>query len=160
MFSLIWDIEDLKQLYDIARKLRTEISTILDVFSFPRAIQQEYNLSRKLGFVRSKLMEVLKGLYSFKRTPATHIFVYMISSALRNRKPYALPVQCVPYSTLTERDMRRMVNGIVAEMVSHGMKVAGKHLCIIISLINSEFFMCVIHAYISYYILTLRIFIL
>ena len=142
MFSLIWDIEDLKQLYDIARKLRTEISTILDVFSFPRAIQQEYNLSRKLGFVRSKLMEVLKGLYRFKCTPATHIFLYMISSALRNRKPYALPVQCVPYSTLTERDMRRMVNAIVAEMVSHGMKVAGKHLCIyLLSILN---FLCVL----------------
>ena len=73
-------------------------------------------------------MEVLKDLYRFKRTPATHIFVYMISSALRNQKPYALPVQCVPYSTLMERDMQRMVNA--TEMVSHGMKVAGKNLCI------------------------------
>ena len=75
--------------------------------------------------MRSNLTEVVKGLYKFKQTPATHVFVYMVSSALRNRKPYALPIQCIPYSSLKEGDMRKMIDAIVGEMVSLGMKVAG-----------------------------------
>ena len=50
----------------------------------------------------------------------------MISSELRNHKPYAVPVQCVPYAGLRESDMRRMVSYLVQEMVQMGMKVAGK----------------------------------
>ena len=36
----------------------------------------------------------------FKRIPATHIFVLMISSDTRDKKPYALPVQWFPYAGL------------------------------------------------------------
>ena len=46
----------------------------------------------------------------FRRKAATHIFVIMISSELRNRKPYALPVQCIPYAGLNEESMRRLIN--------------------------------------------------
>ena len=125
MLSLIWDIEELKRLNEEGRKLRTEILLALDVLSMPQAVQHQHNLRRKLGVVRSSLSEVIKGLYKFKRTQATHVFVFMVSSALRNRKPYALPIQCVPYSSLKEGDIRRMVNCIMAEMLTLGMKVAG-----------------------------------
>jgi len=46
---------------------------------------------------------------------------------LRNQKPYALPVQCIPYAGLKETDIRQLVSALVKEMVSHGMNVAGKH---------------------------------
>ena len=99
MFSLISDIEDLKRLNEEGRKLRTEVSTALDILILPEAAQRDYNVRRKLGGVRSKLRELLRGLYRFKRTPASHVFVFMVSSALRDRKPYALPVQCIPYAS-------------------------------------------------------------
>ena len=54
------------------------------------------------------------------------MFVFMISSVLRNQKPYALPVQCIPYAGLRETDIRRLVSALVREMVGRGMKVAGK----------------------------------
>jgi len=38
------------------------------------------------------------GLSRQKRTAATHLFVVMISPEGRQRKPYALPIQCVPYT--------------------------------------------------------------
>ena len=59
-------------------------------------------------------------------SPATHIFVLMISSGLRDKKPYAVPVQFFPYAGLKEVDMRRIVTQLVKEMVRNGMKVAGK----------------------------------
>ena len=53
----------------------------------------------------------------------------MISSDLRDCKPYALPVQCLPYAGMNEETIRRLVNELLMEMVGYGMKVAGE-LCI------------------------------
>ena len=51
------------------------------------------------------------------------MFVLMISSELRNKKPYAVPVQCIPYAGMRESDIRQLINLLIKEM---GMKVAGK----------------------------------
>ena len=59
-------------------------------------------------------------------SPATHIFVLIISSELRDKQPYAVPVQFFPYAGLKEVDMRRIITQLVKEMVRNGMKVAGK----------------------------------
>lgn len=88
-------------------------------------MRRHHNLARKLGSIRAQMRDVVKGLYHFKHTPATHVFVFMISSALRDKKPYALPVQCLPYAGLKESDMRRMVSALAQEMHNQGMKVAG-----------------------------------
>ena len=60
------------------------------------------------------------------KTSYPHV-VFMISSVLCNQKPYALPVQCIPYAGLKETDIFRLVSALAKEMVSHGMNVAGKH---------------------------------
>ena len=49
----------------------------------------------------------------------------MISSDLRNCKPYALPIQCLPCAGLKEVDIRRMVSHIAKEMTAQHMSVAG-----------------------------------
>ena len=51
---------------------------------------------RKLSGLREQLCSMLQGVYRFQRSPATHI-VIMISTESRSKKPYAQPVQCVPY---------------------------------------------------------------
>ena len=51
----------------------------------------------------------------------------MVSSELRNHKPYAVPVQCIPYAGLKESDSRRMVTMLVQEMHMLKMKAAGKN---------------------------------
>ena len=66
----------------------------------------------------------MQGLYHFRQQPATHCFVRMINSALHNKKPYAVPIQCVPYATMKESDMKRLVRNIVKEMTTKSMKVA------------------------------------
>ena len=50
----------------------------------------------------------------------------MISSEHRNCKPYAVPVQCIPYAGLNEDNLRRLITELVKEMADNGMKVAGR----------------------------------
>ena len=69
-------------------------------------------------------MMVQKGVYRFRCCAAGHIFVIMISSG-HTKKPYAYPVQCIPYASLTDNECRKLMDGIIAEMKRH-MKVAGR----------------------------------
>lgn len=98
MFSLTWDINELTHLVAEYRQLHVDLATALDIVSSPNTMQQHLNLPRKLGSIRKKRVELIKSITRFKRKPATHIFVFMISSELRDKKPYALPVQCFPYA--------------------------------------------------------------
>lgn len=133
MLSLLWDLEELNHLNQEARALTTAISVALDVLAMPQTAQRKHNLPRQLGSIRTKVCEVIKGVYHFKRTPATHSFVMMISSALRDRKPYAIPIQCFPYAGLKESDMRRLVTSIVEVMTREGMQIAGNDVLYLIS---------------------------
>ena len=49
----------------------------------------------------------------------------MISTEERNRKPYALPVQCLPYKGLKDSEIWDIGNKVIQEMHKRGMKVAG-----------------------------------
>ena len=54
----------------------------------------------------------------FRRNPAIRIFVLMISCDARDKKPYALPVQCLPYADLKEIEVHRLVSNLSKEMVT------------------------------------------
>ena len=118
MYSLLWDLDDLKRLIDEGRQLCADISITMDIVSKSKN-------EKTPGLLRAQMRDVVKGHYRFKRTPATHVFVFMISSALRDKKRYALPVQCLLYAGLKESDMGRMVSALLQEMHNQGMKVAG-----------------------------------
>lgn len=127
MFALSWDIKELTQLSIEVRSLREDIAAAVDVLSSPATNQQQLNLPRMLCSIRKNRANIITRITRFRRQPATHIFVLMISTELRNQKPYALPVQCVPYAGLKEADIRMLINKLVTEMVALGMKVAGTH---------------------------------
>ena len=134
MFALTWDIQELTQLNTDGRTLRIDLATALDIISNPDADHQQLNLPRKLGSIRKRQAELIRRTTKFKRKPATHIFVLMISTELRDQKPYAVPVQCIPYAGLKEGDIRRIVNELVKEMVARKMNVAGIHNLLVILL--------------------------
>lgn len=50
----------------------------------------------------------------------------MISPEERNKKPYALPVQCLAYDSLPDETVRSISNALIQEMSTRGMKVAGE----------------------------------
>ena len=85
----------------------------------------EENIPSQLSNVRQKLVSYIKGVTRHQRTQATHILVFMISSEERRKKPYALPMQCVPYKTLTDSKIRSLANEIVSKMKKRKMNVAG-----------------------------------
>ena len=49
----------------------------------------------------------------------------MISPESRNKKLYPVPVQCIPYSSMSEDTIRGLANRLIAEMSARGMRVAG-----------------------------------
>ena len=70
----------------------------------------------------------LHNLYAKKRQPAaTHVLVFLVSEERRNKKPYALPVQYIPYKSIKDQHVRDYVNKIKEAMVSAGMKPVGKY---------------------------------
>lgn len=101
-----------------------DLAALLNSMQLSEADQAKKNIPRKLSSIRERLLEVTQRVFRFKDVAASHVFVMMISSELRNKKPYAVPIQCLPYAGLKETDMRSMV---VQEMVKQGMKVAGKY---------------------------------
>ena len=73
----------------------------------------------------SHLCCFIEGVTRSRRIPATHLLVFMISPEDRQQKPYALPVQCVPYTGMPEHVIQTLANKVIREMNARGMKVAG-----------------------------------
>ena len=126
MFAIAWKVEELKRLCAECRSLHTELNATMDLIRDPDTDFEQSNIPRQLTDLRRRLSASLKATYKYKRTPASHVFVFMISPEQRNQKPYALPVQCIPCASLKESDIRRLTSELAAEMVKRGMKVVGK----------------------------------
>lgn len=128
MFAICWEIDELNSLVESGRQVLVDIKTALDITSGSDADIQSANLPRRLSKLKTKMIDFAKCLSKFKRTPATHVFVIMVSSELRQRKPYALPVQCLPYCGLNEKDIRRIISNLINEMVKASMSVRSESL--------------------------------
>ena len=76
--------------------------------------------------VKAEYATYLKNLFKKKRTAATHILVIAIADEQRNRKPYALPVQYLPYKSLRDKDVRDLTEPIKASLTEAGLHVIGK----------------------------------
>jgi len=55
----------------------------------------------------------------------------MISIEDSCKKPYALPVQCIPYKGMGDLKLRELANKIIHEMVKRKMNVAGRYFTMI-----------------------------
>ena len=147
MFAIAWQLEELKQLCTECRSLHTELNVTLELVCDPDTDFQQSNIPRRLTNLRERLSAVVKASSKYRRQPASHVFVFMISPEQRNQKPYALPVQCIPCTSLKEGEIRRLTTEIVAEMVKRGMKVVGKLtvcVCVCVCAYTCTC-MCVIH---------------
>ena len=85
-------------------------------------------------------------LQGVQRTAATHVFVFMLSTESRSRKPYSLPVQCLPIRGLRDRTVSDLLNKIILCMKERNMNVAG--MCII-SNIHVNIFIIIIIGFTS-----------
>ena len=127
MFELGWEIEELEKLNQTGRKLLVDIRSLCVKYSAPLYGDVDENMPKCLRSFCTDLTQFIKNIVVHQREPATHIFVFMISPEERNKKPYALPIQCIPYTGIKEENIHQFVTKIVKEMHLRNMKIAGIH---------------------------------
>lgn len=81
---------------------------------------------RAINSFKSRLLKYLKDLYSKKRVVAGYVLVFMIADELRNMKPYAVPIQFITYSSITDSKLRDLAEDLENAMTSIGMIVVGQ----------------------------------
>ena len=100
MFSLAWDIQELKKTHDECHKFISKLSNLSLSIS-----KSDYDTKSNVPYKLSSLQEslkILKAIFWYKRKPATHAFIFKIASDRRDTKPYAMHVQCIPCAGLME----------------------------------------------------------
>ena len=125
LFKLAWTVKEQEDLVSEIRQLTVDMTIVKERLDDPQFDMVRENVASKLVSIRSQLAECVKKLSKHQRTPATHIFVFMISTETRQRKPYALPVQCLPIAALKDRQARELANKVISSMLERNMKVAG-----------------------------------
>lgn len=125
MLELAWDVEELSKLNETGRQLIVDGKTLLDKSQDPNYDKVADNFGRKLSTFKDQSVAFLKKAVKYKRTPATHALVVRISPEERNKKPYALPVQCLAYESLPDKAVLSIANKVISELAKRGMKVAG-----------------------------------
>ena len=123
--QLAWKVDELQRLNESGRKIVTESSVTMELLQDSDIDLVEVNMARKITALQLSLTEFVRGLSKHQRTAATHVWAILISPEERNAKPYALPVQCIPYVGLTDNKARELVNKVIQGMVNRGMHVAG-----------------------------------
>jgi len=121
MFSLTWEIEELRSINTKGCRIHEDLLICVNLCT--STLFQQNNIAYKVTSISQRLLQFAKRITYFKRTPATHVFVFMISPEQRDRKPYAIPVQCVPYSSLKEGDILTLVSALCKKMKSYNMVI-------------------------------------
>lgn len=125
MLKLAWDLQELSAINDLGRSLLVECEVLSDKLKDPVYDGVQDNCARKLTCFRENLSSFVQRVSRYHRKAASHLLVVMISTEDRKTKPYALPVQCIPYRSLKDVEVRNIANRVIEEMQKRGMKVAG-----------------------------------
>ena len=113
---------------NILRDLNWDIVEILELLQLAADCKDTLKTSKNHNQLKPDRMTYLRKLYKKRCGPAaTHVLVIMLSDERRNTKPYALPIQFIPYHTLTREDIRRLTQAIKKKMVELGMECVGKY---------------------------------
>ena len=130
LYSLGWIVDELSRINELSQDLHVDVTTAIEHLedrSMSWTTAACSKASRRLFSIKTRLRQFVQGVTRHKRKAATHILVTMISPCERNRKPYALPICCMPYASLNEAQARTHINMVIEEMAKRNMKVAGKY---------------------------------
>ena len=126
LITLSWKVKELGDLNETGRCLHSEVIQLSNSIQQGICRWREDNVPKQLSGIRERMVAFITAVTRHQRTPASHVLVLMISSEERNKKPYALPVQCIPYKGLSDSKVRELANKLIYEMVDRNMKVAGE----------------------------------
>ncbi len=127
LFSLSWTVDELSRLNRDGRDMYVELLSITDLLKDKTTDVIQRNMARRLSTLQSKCISFFRGISRHKRVAASHVLVTMISSSQRNKKPYALPISCIPYKGFSESKARSHINGVIEHMKKRNMKVAAEY---------------------------------
>lgn len=116
LMELAWNVTGFQELLMTAKNLIMELEGVLDG-----------GVISDLPKLKSRLLQYNKNLFSKKRVAASYLLVFMISDELRNRKPYAVPVQFIPYKSLSDSKLRDLQVKVEKSMKNVGMTVVGMY---------------------------------
>jgi len=125
LMNLCWETVEYNTLLQEAQALYSRLDNLLPYLdpTCPRigdVIASLQNLSKQLA-------DYFCNLFVKKRQPAaTHILIMMVSEERRNKKPYTLPVQYVPYHTIRDQYIRDLSKSVKMKMTELGMMAVGK----------------------------------
>lgn len=81
--------------------------------------------SQQMALLKGDMKKLVSNIFKKKRRAATHILILMVSCETRKRKPYAVPVQYIPYKSLRDQYVRDLAKNLKAAMVQLGLTVVG-----------------------------------
>lgn len=126
--ELAWSTEEYRLLSEKTTTVLDELHQLTD-FLQTRPILQDavsFNLAKKITEMKKTLSELIHGIERKQRSAASHVLFFLISDERRARKPYAVPIQYLAYSAITDSEVRQLTNTIKKEMTKIGMHVTGR----------------------------------
>ena len=125
----MWNIDDYQNLHKRGQEIIQHLNIVnntLEESSLPADSLindvTDINIPRVLTDLRPLLPKFTKDVFRKWRKPAKDVLAILISESTRRRKPYALPVQCIPHAGLGDEKLREFADEIKKEM---GMKPRG-----------------------------------
>ena len=127
LIKLSWKIKELGDLNEMGRKLHSNIDVLSTKIGENHSSWLQDNIPSQLKDIHNNLVTFIRGVTHHQRTAATHILVFMISNEEWRKKPYMIPVQCLPYKGLSDSKVQEFSNKIIVDMNKRKMKVAGEY---------------------------------
>ena len=121
LMKLAWDLVGFEQLLKQADEFKVVLNTVIDDLKLGLQNTAVVHLRK----IEKNMLQYYKDLYSKKRSPASHLLVFMIADELRNVKPYAIPIQFMPIKTITDDQIRKLELDIETSMKTNGMVPVG-----------------------------------
>lgn len=142
--QLGWKVEELQRLLKENQQITVNVNSLVCQLEGAATDIHVSDATHKLTNIKKQMTSFVRSISRYKRTPASHIFVLMISCERRQVKPYALPIQLLPYDSINVSTMRRIICNVLKVMKSRGMSVVGKY-----NMLVQVPTTCYIHVYIA-----------
>lgn len=124
LMHLCWETVEYNTLLQEAQAFRVRLDGLMPYLN-PTASRVD-DVIAALQNMSQELKDYHRNLFVKKRQPAaTHVLIVMVSEERRNKKPYALPVQYVPYHSIRDQYIRDLSKSLKLEMTKLGMKTVG-----------------------------------
>jgi hypothetical protein len=125
LMELSWERVEYTELLQQCQALLSYVNTLkVSVVKSSQVLHVQKSMHEKKG----EWENYLRNLFVKRRQPAaTHVFIFLLSDECRNKKPYCLPIQYLPYHSLKDQTVRELTSKIRVEMAKLDMLAIGKY---------------------------------